>query len=151
MSRYEYKAIPAPARPAKVKGVRRPEEKLAITVSDVMNRMAVEGWEYLRADTLPCEEPRGLLSRARSSFQTLLVFRRLREEPPALPREAPLPERSDIRVVQRLWGREKPELEKLLPETRPAPPEQKPTLVATAPEGATPRIIADRPTEPEKS
>ncbi|WP_290684828.1 MULTISPECIES: DUF4177 domain-containing protein [unclassified Haematobacter] len=144
MSRYEYKALPAPSRPAKIKGVKRPDEKLAATVSDVMNRMAADGWEYLRADTLPLEEPRGLLSRARSSFQTLLVFRRLREEAPAMPREIAPAARPDIRMVQRLWGREKPESQ--APSLPPA--EQKPTLVASAPEGSTPRIVADRPTDP---
>ena len=146
MSRYEYKALPAPSRPAKIKGVKRPEEKLAVTISDVMNRMAADGWEYLRADTLPLEEPRGLLSRARSSFQTVLVFRRRREEISENPREIS-PGRSDLQIVQRLRGHEKREPQ----DPAPALVEQKPTLVATAPEGSTPRIVADRPTEPGQS
>lgn len=61
-----------------------------------------------------------------------------------MPREIAPAARPDIRMVQRLWGREKPESQ--APSLPPA--EQKTTLVASAPEGSTPRIVADRPTDP---
>jgi hypothetical protein len=41
-----------------------------------MNDMAREGWEYLRADTLPCEERAGLTGKT-TTYQNVLVFRRV--------------------------------------------------------------------------
>ncbi|MEM1079630.1 MAG: DUF4177 domain-containing protein [Pseudomonadota bacterium] len=72
---YEYKAIPAPTKPLKRKGVKTVEDRFAVTISETMNSAASEGWEYVRADTLPCEERSGLTSKT-TRFQTLLVFRR---------------------------------------------------------------------------
>jgi hypothetical protein len=40
-----------------------------------MNRLGAEGWEYLRADTLPCEERVGFTGR-QTTFQHMLIFRR---------------------------------------------------------------------------
>lgn len=153
MQQYEYKVIPAPSRLEKIKGAKRPEEKLAGTLTGVMNRLAAEGWEYLRADTLPCEEPRGILSRARSSYQTVLVFRRamIRESAEPLPAPASVrriepekPATADARIVRRMWGRDGAGSGPLQDRPRTPEPEQKPTLVASAPEGHAPRIVADR-------
>jgi hypothetical protein len=75
MARYEYKVVPAPTRPAKVKGVKGTEQKFAVALSEIMNELAGDGWEYLRTDTLPCEERQGLTGRT-TTFQNMLVFRR---------------------------------------------------------------------------
>jgi hypothetical protein len=40
-----------------------------------MNKMGASGWEYIRADTLPCEERVGLTG-TKSVYQNMLVFRR---------------------------------------------------------------------------
>ena len=40
-----------------------------------MNTLGKDGWEYLRADTLPCDERAGLTG-TKQTFQNLLVFRR---------------------------------------------------------------------------
>jgi len=79
MSLYEYKMLPAPTRAVKAKGVKTPEARFARAVQDVLNAQASEGWEYLRADTLPHEERQGLTGSA-TTFRTLLVFRRARVE-----------------------------------------------------------------------
>ncbi|EYD77155.1 hypothetical protein Rumeso_01267 [Rubellimicrobium mesophilum DSM 19309] len=60
----------------KAKGARRPEDRFARAVEAEMNRMASEGWEFVRSDTLPCEQRSGWFSRPATVFQTLLVFRR---------------------------------------------------------------------------
>ena len=52
-----------------------------------MNDLARDGWEYLRADTLPAEEREGLMGRA-TVYLNMLVFRR--PAPAAAP--APRPE-----------------------------------------------------------
>lgn len=79
MSAYEYKVIPAPARADRVKGVRAPEARFALSVEKLMNAQAAEGWEYLRAESLPSEERKGLGSRT-TQWRTVLIFRRAARE-----------------------------------------------------------------------
>ena len=85
MTRFEYKVIPAPKRGEKVRGARTTEDRFATALSGLMNRMGRDGWEYQRADTLPCEERSGLTGR-HTTFQNMLIFRR------ALPEAADTPE-----------------------------------------------------------
>lgn len=93
MQKFEYKAVAAPNRGEKGRGMKTTADRFANALTHVMNDMAREGWEYLRADTLPCEERSGLTSRT-ISFQHVLVFRRLLTasiaERPALPLPAPI-------------------------------------------------------------
>jgi hypothetical protein len=78
MTRYEYKVIPAPARGQKAKGIKTAEARFALSVETVMNAMAAEGWQYLRAELLPSEERSGLAGTT-TTWRNVLVFRR----PPA--------------------------------------------------------------------
>jgi len=73
---YEYKVIPAPLRTLKVKGLSTPAERFAHLLEGAVNAEAGNGWEFLRAETLPCEERKGLTGTAKS-FQSVLVFRRV--------------------------------------------------------------------------
>lgn len=73
--RYEYKVVPAPKKTKSFKGVRSHEDQFACVIAETMNVMAAEDWEYLRAESLPCEEKTGLTSRV-ESYQSVLVFRR---------------------------------------------------------------------------
>lgn len=75
MQAFEYKIVPAPKRAVKVKGLKTTEERFAHTLTDVVNTLAQDGWDYLRADTLPVEERVGLTGRT-THFQHMLVFRR---------------------------------------------------------------------------
>ncbi|MFD1342383.1 hypothetical protein [Litorisediminicola beolgyonensis] len=75
MASYEYKVLPAPAKGEKAKGVRGAEGRFAFAIEHLMNDMASEGWEYLRAETLPSEERSGLTSSI-TVWRTVLVFRR---------------------------------------------------------------------------
>ncbi|PZQ96884.1 MAG: DUF4177 domain-containing protein [Cereibacter sphaeroides] len=72
---YEYKVIPAPRRGEKTRAAKTTAERFAHAMSMVMNELGREGWEYLRADTLPCEERVGLTGKT-TAFQNVLVFRR---------------------------------------------------------------------------
>lgn len=72
---YEYKVIPAPLRGVKAKGVKTAEDRFAYALQAAMNELAADGWEYLRADTLPCEQREGLMSKT-TVYQNMLVFRR---------------------------------------------------------------------------
>lgn len=82
MQFYEYTVIPAPARGEKVRGARTGAERFSYALLTEMNRMAANGWEYVRAETLPCEERSGLTSRT-TVYHNVLVFRRAITPAPA--------------------------------------------------------------------
>jgi hypothetical protein len=111
MQRFEYKVIPAPKRGEKARGVKTTEERFAYALTLLMNELGADGWDYVRADALPCEERVGLTG-TKTTFQNVLVFRRvigaaeagvtpgarllLQDPPPAAaprlgPAEAPVP------------------------------------------------------------
>ena len=75
MARYEYKVVAAPKKAKAFKGVRAHEDQFACVLAEVMNEMATRDWEYLRAESLPCEERTGLTSRV-ECYQSVLIFRR---------------------------------------------------------------------------
>lgn len=94
MQQHEYTVIPAPARGEKTRGARTGAERFAHALTVEINRMAAAGWEYIRAETLPCEERSGLTSRT-TVYHNVLVFRRRLPslatvpEPEAAPRATP--------------------------------------------------------------
>lgn len=116
---HEYKVIPAPNRPAKAKGIKTVSEKFALSLTGLMNEMGRDGWEYVRAETLPCEEKKGWMRRADTSFQTLLVFRR--------------------EVLPTVQGHRLAPQPAVRAESAPAP-----MLSAAAPEGRTPPLVPER-------
>jgi hypothetical protein len=100
MPAYEYRVVPAPRTAAKEKGAKTTDARFAVTLTRLMNELGADGWEYQRAETLPCDERRGLTGRVETT-QHVLVFRREREQAssplraPALGAAAP-PVRGDI-------------------------------------------------------
>ena len=100
--RYDYKTVAAPRRPGKFKGIKGPDA-FARTIEEAISAEAGAGWEYLRADTLPCEEKPGFFSRRQTVLHTILIFRRARAHavdpvdepafaPQAVPAAAPAPQ-----------------------------------------------------------
>lgn len=75
MQRFEYKVIPAPKRGEKARGVKTTEDRFAYALTNLMNQLGAEGWDYVRADSLPCEERVGFTG-SKTTFQNVLVFRR---------------------------------------------------------------------------
>jgi hypothetical protein len=78
MSHFEYIVVPAPRKGVSSKGVKGVPGKFANALTILMNEMAIEGWDYLRTDTLPCEERQGLTGKA-VKYHAMLVFRRMVE------------------------------------------------------------------------
>ena len=76
MQRFEFKVIPAPKRGEKARGVKTTEDRFALALTTLMNQLGAEGWDYVRADALPCEERVGLTG-TKTTFQNMLVFRRV--------------------------------------------------------------------------
>lgn len=75
MSQFEYTVLPAPTRGEKAREAKTPGSRYAMALTAELNRMAREGWEYVRADVLPSEERSGLTGRS-TVYHNLLVFRR---------------------------------------------------------------------------
>ena len=83
MQRYEYKVIPAPRRGTKSREAKTNEDRFALTLSLLMNDLGRDGWDYVRAETLPTEERAGF-TKTRVVEQTVLIFRRSLAGPAAL-------------------------------------------------------------------
>ncbi|RMD46569.1 MAG: DUF4177 domain-containing protein [Alphaproteobacteria bacterium] len=75
MAEWEYKVVPAPRRGIKARGAHSSEERFACALTERINEMAREGWEYVRSESLPCEERHGVTGRV-LGYQTVMVFRR---------------------------------------------------------------------------
>jgi hypothetical protein len=90
MQRYEYHVVPAPRRGEKARGAKTTEERFALALTRLMNDLGRDGWDYLRADTLPCEERAGLTGKT-TAFQHMLIFRRMLEPVQAAPAQAGAP------------------------------------------------------------
>ncbi len=89
MQRFEFKVIPAPRRGEKARDAKTSEDRFALALTTLMNKMGAEGWDYLRADTLPVDERSGLTG-TKTTLQNLLVFRRPLGEGMDMPLVAPL-------------------------------------------------------------
>lgn len=76
MQRYEYKVVPAPVRGEKAKGIKSTDARFAHALTRLFNALAADGWEYQRAESLPCEERTGLTRSLTVTQQHLLIFRR---------------------------------------------------------------------------
>lgn len=79
MPTFEYKVVPAPKKGLKAKGARTTDERFANAFATLMNELGREGWEYLRAETLPCDE-RSTFGSKSTNYQNILVFRRLLQD-----------------------------------------------------------------------
>jgi hypothetical protein len=124
MQRFEFKVIPAPKRGEKARGVKTTEDRFALALTTLMNQLGAEGWDYVRADALPCEERVGLTG-TKTTFQNVLVFRRVID---SLSAEIPAPRlllQDQVAATPRLGPAEAP-----LPGNAPAIGPAKPSLAA---------------------
>lgn len=76
MDKFEYKVIPAPTKAKRGKWVRGVATRFADRLEQIFNEMGADGWEYVRTDTLPHEERKGL-TQTTVTYRNLLVFRKL--------------------------------------------------------------------------
>jgi|GEM_PF-3864778 len=81
-SSYEYKtvALPQVVQAKRRRGVSE-ADFVAETLGELIHLEAVDGWEYLRADTLAAGSRGGMFSKeAKVTHYSVLVFRRIQEE-----------------------------------------------------------------------
>ena len=107
MQNYEYKVVPAPRRGEKAPGAKSTPDRFAVALSHLINDLGAQGWDYLRADTLPVDERAGLTG-TKTTFQSLLVFRRVVEVAAAQPEPLKLIARNAVTVPPRLGMAEAP-------------------------------------------
>ena len=98
MQRFEFKVVPAPKRGEKLRGVKTTEDRFALTLTKLMNGLGAEGWDYVRADALPCDERAGLTG-TKTTYLNMLVFRR-----PVAQAEDAAPTFSSLRVMSEPEG-----------------------------------------------
>lgn len=72
---YEYKVVPAPQRAVKAKGLKTTAERFAHALAERINAEAAGGWQFVRTETLACEE-RSRFGATRMSQQTVMIFTR---------------------------------------------------------------------------
>ena len=87
MGFFEYKVIAAPRHGVRTKGVKGPADRFAGAMENTINILAEDGWEYVRAESLPVDERHGITMRKTEIYQNVLVFRR----PVEIPGEAAAP------------------------------------------------------------
>lgn len=135
MSKFEYKAVPAPVTGTKAKGVKSTEDRFALSITEALNDMAADGWEYVRAETLPCDERKGLTG-TQTTYQNILIFKRFTQASQPLP--------LDGRTVSRPLAEEPliPE-ETFRPRSEPVIP-RRPTTRPPAEENNAPPLGAAR-------
>ena len=68
--------IPAKRQPGRFRGVRHADARFANSICEQLNKVAADGWEYLRAESLPAEQRSGLFRKKVVTVYALLVFRR---------------------------------------------------------------------------
>lgn len=84
MVKYEYKVIPAPRRGVRTKGAKGTAGRFASALEAAINEISADGWEYVRAESLPADERHGITRRKTETYQNVLIFRRI-AEPKTLP------------------------------------------------------------------
>jgi hypothetical protein len=106
MPRYEFKVVPAPRKDEKLRGVKTVEGRFAQSLTTLMNQLGRDGWDYVRADTLPVDERSGFTG-SKTSFQYVLVFRRVLEDV-AVAAPALMPRPEDVAQLPRLGPADTP-------------------------------------------
>lgn len=74
--RYEYLALPAPSQTKSAKGQKTAVDRLAVAMTEMINKMAAEGWEFMRTETLTVEDRPHRFSKTVERIETVVVFRR---------------------------------------------------------------------------
>lgn len=76
MQTYKYQVIPAPSSGKRGRGAKGAAGRFANAFSELINEQAVNGWEYVCAESLPSYDRQGVLRKRVETYQNVLVFRR---------------------------------------------------------------------------
>lgn len=73
---FEYKVIPAPRRGQRTKTAKGTSGRFAYAMEVTLNELATDGWEYVRAESLPADERHGMMRKKVEEYHNVLIFRR---------------------------------------------------------------------------
>lgn len=74
MTKYEFKAVPLPTTARKLSREESDEDAIAVTLVEAMNSLGLEGWDYVRTETLTMKKNSLLGSKAET--REMMIFRR---------------------------------------------------------------------------
>ncbi len=75
MPKYEYKVVPVPTACDRRARTDRTQDLAAATIESHINGLTIEGWEYVRTDSMSLR-PRSWLGLGRSARREMMIFRR---------------------------------------------------------------------------
>jgi len=78
MERFEYKLVKAPCQRKRFTGLKKSDDAFAITLTETLNDIASEGWQFLRKEEMSETRGNRLLGRRRRSHEYLVFRRQLR-------------------------------------------------------------------------
>lgn len=132
MSSYEYKTV---ALSRTVEGKRRRRQSEADLVAEqlgrTLNEEAVDGWEYLRAETLTTPGRKGMFQKGLPAAYVVLIFRRLRSLAWDRPEES----------LKRSVSNESARAAEPAPARHSTPPPREPEMAAALAPAPTPKPL----------
>ena len=101
MPNFEYKTVALPRSVSKRRKRRQSEaDMIAEQLGKVLNEEAVDGWEYVRAETLTTPGQSGLLKQPVPAAYVVLIFKRSRGAWEGNPRNEPTPQNEVAPIPQ---------------------------------------------------
>ncbi|TDL79735.1 hypothetical protein E2L08_09020 [Palleronia sediminis] len=76
MAHFEYAVLPTPTELPRRKGVKGAAARFSAGLTELLNAMGRDGWEYVRADTMVASEKSRILRKPQETRIGVLVFRR---------------------------------------------------------------------------
>ena len=78
MERYEYRLEAVPTKSKRYKGLPKSEDAFALTVTDEINDLAKDGWEFFRIETINETRRAGLFGTKTETHEYMMYRRALR-------------------------------------------------------------------------
>ncbi|MGB0959558.1 MAG: hypothetical protein ACPGVK_04835 [Halocynthiibacter sp.] len=82
MTYFEYKAVAQDVKPTKEKGVKSLDGRIALTVQNQINELALDGWVYQSMETFDAEERSTFGKRSTQTVRLMLFRREIIVQPP---------------------------------------------------------------------
>ncbi len=74
MTKYEFKAVAMPTTARRLSREERGEDAITVTLIETMNALGLEGWDYVRTETLSMKKA-GILG-SKEETRDVMIFRR---------------------------------------------------------------------------
>jgi hypothetical protein len=75
VERYEYQVVSTPTKRIKFKGLKKTDDAFALTLTENINELAREGWQFVLSETI-AETSRSFFGKTRRQERDFMVYRR---------------------------------------------------------------------------